>query len=150
MTVKNHYNEIFGIEIDGWCYGVKNYPGELNSGIIHAVIKELGPTFRRAIEHHFIFDVLLVAKNISLAAKVIVEPKEVAFSILANFPHPQTLPEEEQYVLAQLVDQVEKEYGGALSRLKRKWASEAKKQAAVTTKANPTLQLAGRTGRTAA
>lgn len=127
MTVKNHYNEIFGIEIDGWCYGIKSYPGTLSNTIVHAVVRELAPSFRRAVEHLFIFDVLLVAKNISLACKVIVDPKEIAFSILANLPHPQTLSEEEQYILAQIVDQVEKEYGGALSRLKRKWAHESKK-----------------------
>ncbi len=131
----DRYGEVFTIEIEGWCYGVRNYPGELFPGLIHAVIRELAPTFRKAIEHHVAFDIVAIAKKFEKVARGVVKNKEIAFSILSRLPNPLELDEDAQYVLAQVVDRVEQEYGGALERLQRKWAKErkaleAKKQAA--------------------
>ena len=129
-AVKGHFDEIFAIEIDGWCYGLQNYPGEIYPGLVHAVIRELAPSYRAAIEHNLVFDVLDVSKRFSRAAKYLIHEKEVCFSILAQFPNPATLDEEGQYVLAQLIDQVEQHHGGALARLQRKWAWERERDAA--------------------
>ena len=118
---KDRFDEIFEIEVEGWCYGIQNFPGEIFPGLVHAVIKELKPSFKAAIEHDFVFDILAISTKISKAAKYLVHEKEIAFSILAQLPAPYDLAEEQQFILAQLIDQVEQQHGGALERLKRKW-----------------------------
>lgn len=129
LQVKDRFDEVFTIEMDGWCYGVQNYPGEIFPGLIHAVIKELAPSFRAAIEHNYVFDVLELSLKFSKAAKYLIHEKEIAYSILAQLPHPQTLNEDAQYVLAQIIDQAEQAYGDILDRMKKKWALEVKKAA---------------------
>ena len=130
MEVIDRYDEIFAIEVDGWCYGIQNYPGEVFPGLVHAVVRELRPGFKKAIEHNVAFDVLKVSKGISRAAKYLVHEKEIAFSILAQLPTPLELDEDGQYVMAMIIDQVEQTYGGALERLQRKWAFDKEKHAA--------------------
>ena len=127
---KQHIKDLFSIEVDGWCYGVQNYPGEIYPGLIHAVIRELAPSYRVAIEHGYDFDIVDASKRFSRAAKYLVHEKEICFSILAQLPNPSTLNEEGQFTLAQIIDQVEKKYGGALARLQKKWAWEREQEAA--------------------
>ena len=129
IPVKDGYDEIFKIEMDGWCYGIQNYPGEIFAGLIHAVIKELAPGFRLAIEHNYVFNVLELSAKISKAAKYLVHEKEIAFSIMAQLPIPAELAEDQQFILAQIIDPVEQAYGGVIERLQRKWAPEKKKAA---------------------
>lgn len=126
MDIIERFDEIFAIEIDGWCYGIQNYPGEIFPGLIHAVIRELRRSFKKAIEHNVAFDVLEISKSFSRAAKYLVHEKEIAFSVLAQLPSPMELDEDGQYIMAVIIDQVEQEYGGALERLHRKWAYERK------------------------
>lgn len=125
IYVKDRFDEIFEIEIDGWCYGIQNYPGEKYPGLIHGIVRELRPTFVAALEHHYAFNIIEVGKRISRAAKYLVHEKEIVFSILAHFPRPSELDEEGQYVMAEVVDIVEQKWGGALERLQRRWAKMA-------------------------
>ncbi|NLF25738.1 MAG: hypothetical protein GX589_08815 [Deltaproteobacteria bacterium] len=128
--VRDRFGEVFEIEMSGWCYGIEKYPGEIFSGLVHAVIRELAPSFRAAIEHGYPFKVLDLASRISKSAKYLIHEKEIAFSILAQLPNPATLSgEDAQFTLAQVIDQVEQAYGGALERLQRKWHFDAKKVA---------------------
>lgn len=129
MTVKDQYDEIFKVEMEGWCYGLSNYPGEIFPALIHRVVKELGPSFKEAFEHGVVFNIIEISQKFSKAAKYLVHEKEVAFSILSQFPHPSSLSEDAQFVMAQIIDQVEQSYGGALERLHKKWGWE-KRQAA--------------------
>lgn len=129
MKVKDHYDEIFKVEIEGWCYGVTNYPGEVFPALIHRVIKELTGSFKEAIEHNLVFNPIEIAQKFSKAAKFLVHEKEIAFSILSQLPHPASLNEDQQFIMAQIIDQVEQVYGGALERLHKKWGWE-KRQAA--------------------
>ena len=132
MKVKEGYDEIFGVEIDGWCYGIQHYPGEIHSALVHRVIKDLTDSFKLAVEHNVIFNVLELAGRFSRAAKYLVPEREIAFAILAHLPNPASLDEEGQFVLAQIIDQVEQTYGNALEPLQRKWKfeRELKRQAA--------------------
>ena len=130
LKVIDSYDEIFGVEIDGWCYGITNYPGEIFPGLIHRVLKELAPSFTAAIEHNVVFDILDIAMKFSRAAKYLVDEREICFSILANLPHPGSLNEDAQFVLAQIVDQAEQAYGGALERLEQRWSTEKGRKAA--------------------
>ena len=126
FEVKDHFDEIFDIEMEGWCHGITCYPGEIFPGLVHAVIKELKPSFQRALQYNYVFNVHKLAAKFSKAAKYLVPEKEVAFSIIAQMPNPVDLTEEEQFVMAQIIDQVEQQYGGALDRLRRKWSHEKK------------------------
>ena len=127
IKVKDRYDEVFEIEIDGWCYGVSNFPGEVSSGLVHRVIRELTDIFRAAIEHYYVFNLLSVSERISKAAKYLIDEREITFSILAQLPNPVTINEDQKFVLAQIIDQAEQAYGGAIERLEKKWAWEAKK-----------------------
>lgn len=130
LQVKNKFDEIFEIEMEGWCYGVEHYPGEIFPGLIHAVVKELAPCFVAAFVHNYVFDILRLAEKLSKAAKYLVHEKEITFSILCQFPSPNTMDEDAQFIMAQVIDQVEQRYGGALSRLMRKWDYEVRRKAA--------------------
>jgi hypothetical protein len=131
IRIKNRYDEVFAVEIDGWCYGISNFPGDISAPLVYRIVKELGTAFREAIEHHYAFDILELANKISYATKYRVDEKEVVFCILAQFPEPAEFDEGGQYVLAQMVDQVERTHGGAIERLRKKWAWEReRKQAA--------------------
>ncbi len=122
----NTFQEIFQVEVDGWCYGIANYPGETFPGLVHRVIRELRNSIRGAIENKVIFDVLEMSMKFSRAAKYLIDEKEICFSILAQLPKPSTLDEECQYVLAQIIDQAEQAYGGVMERLERKWLLDSK------------------------
>jgi len=130
MGIKDRYDEIFEVEVDGWCYGITNFPGEIFPGLVHRIIKELAPTLHEAVTHNFVFNVADVASRFEKATKYLVPQKEIAFSILMSLPHPSALNEDGQYVVAMLVDQVEQAYGGALERIQKKWAHERRRLAA--------------------
>lgn len=129
MKVLDRFDEIFSIEIDGWCYGIQNYPGEIFPGLVHAVVRELMPSFRAAIDHNVVFDILALSKKMCRATNFRVKEKEIAFGVLAHLPNPSELDENGQYILAQIIDQVEQAYGGALERLQRKWAQDRREAA---------------------
>lgn len=133
LSFNERFNEIFQIEMEGWCYGIQQYPGEIFAGLVHAVVKEMEFSFKTAFEHNHAFDILALSEQLSKAAKYLVNEKEICFSILARFPNPATLSEDAQFAMAQVIDQVEQNYGGALSRLVKKWeveAAELKQEAA--------------------
>lgn len=128
MEADPKFKKIFQIEMEGWCYGIQNFPGEIFPGLIHAVIKEVSPSFKAAIEHDLAFNVIELSQKMSKAAKYLVHEKEIAFSVLAHLPSPHELSEDGQFILAQIIDQVEQVHGGALERLSRKWTYEAKRR----------------------
>ncbi|MEZ4753127.1 MAG: hypothetical protein R3A13_02315 [Bdellovibrionota bacterium] len=119
--VRDHFNEYFDIEMDGWVHGITNYPGEVYKELVHTIIRELKPAFEQSITHFYAFDIVSISLRFSKAAKYLIHEKEVAFCILAQFPHPQQLDEDSQFIMAQIIDQVEHEWGGAVERLNRKW-----------------------------
>ena len=129
MSENDNFEEVFRVEIDGWCYGIANYPGEIFPGLIHRVIKELSNSFRAAIERGVVFDILDISLKLSRAAKYLVDEREICFSILAQLPNPSTLDEDAQFTVAQIIDQAEQAHGGAIERLEKKWKLD-KKQAA--------------------
>ena len=130
FKVKNRYDEVFRIEIDGWCYGIENYPGEISPSIVLRIIRELSVSFEAAIHHNVVFNILEISSKFSKAAKCLIHEREIAFAILAQLPNPGLLEEEQQCVIALLIDQVEGAYGGALEKFNRRWRSVPTKQAA--------------------
>jgi hypothetical protein len=126
-NVKGRFDEIFQIEIEGWCYGIEHFPGEVSAGLIHRVVRELTDSFAAAITHLYAFNVLDIADQLSRAAKYLVDEKQIVFSILAQLPNPIGLENEEKFILAQIVDVAEQAYGGAIERLQKKWTFEVQK-----------------------
>jgi hypothetical protein len=127
LPIKNRYDEIFEVEIDGWCYGLSHFQGEIHPAVVFRVVGELSVSFKAAVENNVIFDVIDVATRLSKAAKYLVHEKEITFSILAHLPSPSSLDDDGKFILGQLVDQIEQAYGGALERLQKKWIWEKRK-----------------------
>lgn len=121
MNVLSKYNEVFQIEMEGWAHGLQNYPGEIFPELVFRVVRELEPRFIKAIEHNYAFNIVEVATMFSKAAKYLVHEKDITFCILSILPPVTHFAEEAQYVLGQIIDQVETTYGGALERLEKKW-----------------------------
>lgn len=129
FPVKNRYDEVFEIEIDGWCFGITNYPGEVSPQIVHRIIRELATGFQSAIEHNVVFDINDLAARFSKAARYLIHEKELAFAIIAQLPNPATLLEEQQCVLGLVIDKVEQAYPGALESFYKRWQVGVRKAA---------------------
>lgn len=123
------YEEVFNVEIDGWCYGIENYPGEFYPNLVHIIIREMKPMLKDILEKGVAFDIITIADKFTRASKHRIHEKEVAFSLLAQLPNPSDLGEDGQYAMAQILDKVESVYEGVLARLERRWSSD-KRQAA--------------------
>lgn len=121
FPIKDRYDEVFEIEIDGWCFGLTNYPGEVSAPIVHRIIRELATSFTAAIEHNVVFNVLELAAKFSEAARYLIHEQEIALAIVAQLPNPATLLEEQQCVLGLVIDQVEQAYPGALESFYKRW-----------------------------
>ena len=122
------YASVFPVEIECWCFGISNFPGQLYPKLIHRVIKEMSPTFRAAIDNGYVFDIFDTAKKIFQSSAGIIPEKQIVFSILANLPLAFELEEESLFVLAQVIDQVEKVYGGVIDQMEELWRRERLKK----------------------
>ena len=121
FPVKDRYDEVFEIEIDGWVFGLTNYPGEVSPQIIHRIIRELATSFYLAIEHNVVFNPLQIAAKFAEASRNRVHEREIAGAIVAQLPNPATLAEEQQCVVGLIIDQVEQAYPGALASFYDRW-----------------------------
>lgn len=121
FPVKNRYDEVFEIEIDGWCFGLTNYPGEISAPIVHRIIRELATSFQTAIEHNVVFNILEISDKLAEAARFLIKPEEITSAIVAQLPNPATLLEEQQCVLGLVIDQVEQAYPGSLDAFYKRW-----------------------------
>lgn len=124
IEVLGDYNEIFEVELEGWCFGLQHFTGQIHKAVVYRVIKELQVAFNEAVTHQYIFDIIDVSSRISRAAKYAVEEQDIAFCILSLLPEPAVLDEVQQTVLFQIVDKVDQVYGGALDRMQRKWSGD--------------------------
>lgn len=121
ISVKDKYDEVFQIEMEGWAYGISNYPGEIFPELVFRVIRELEQSFISAVKHHYVFDIIGISSMFSRAAKYLVHEKDICFCILSLIPPPPQFDEDGQFVMAQIIDKVEQAHGGALERLEKKW-----------------------------
>ncbi len=121
LPVKDRYDEVFEIEIDGWLFGLANYPGEISPQVIHRIVRELATSFHLAIEHNVVFNILQIANRFSEAARFLVHEQEIAMAIVAQLPNPATLEEDPQLALGLVIDQVEQAYPGALASFYNRW-----------------------------
>lgn len=118
------YSDIFQAEIECWCFGISNFPGQLYPKLVQRVIREISPTFRAAIDNGYIFDVFETAKKIYSACAGVISEKQIVYAILANLPLAFELEEESLFILGQIIDQVEREYGGVIDQMETLWKRE--------------------------
>jgi hypothetical protein len=121
IPVKDRYDEVFEIEIEGWLFGLANYPGEISSQVIHRIVRELSTSFHLAIEHYVVFNILQIANKFSESARFLIHEQEIAMAIVAQLPNPATLEEDQQLILGLVIDQVEQAYPGSLSSFYNRW-----------------------------
>lgn len=123
-SVKGRYNEVFQIEMEGWAYGLANYPGEIFPELVFRVVRELESSFVMAIQQGHAFNIVELSQLFSKSAKYLVHEKDITFCILSALPPPQKMDLDSQFIMAQIIDQVEQTYGGALERMEKKWKWE--------------------------
>lgn len=121
FPVLNRFDEVFQIEIDGWCFGITNYPGEVSPQVVHRIIRELSSSFQAAIEHNVVFDITDIATKIAVAARCLVHEQEIAFGIISQLPNPANLHTDQQYILGMVIDKVEQKYPGVLEMFYKRW-----------------------------
>jgi hypothetical protein len=121
FPVIGRYDEVFKIEIDGWCFGISNYPGEISAPVVHRIIRELGSAFQAAIEHNVVFDILEMSSKFSEASRCLIHPEEIAMAMVSQLPNPAILSEDQQCVLGQILDKVDQAYNGALNNFYKRW-----------------------------
>ncbi len=121
FQVINRYDEVFQIEMDGWCFGISNYPGEVSAQVVHRIIRELASSFQAAIEHNVVFDINAIAHKFSTSAKSLIHEEEIATAIVAQLPNPATLLEDQRCVLGMVIDKVDQKYPGALETFYKRW-----------------------------
>jgi len=121
LPVLNRYDEVFKIEMDAWCFGITNYPGEVSPQVVHRIIRLLSSSFQTAIEHNVVFDILDFSNKLSVAARCLVHEQEIAYSIIAQLPNPASLHEDQQCVLGMVIDKVEQKYPGVLETFYKRW-----------------------------
>ncbi len=117
------YDEIFAIEIECWCHGLRTFEGTITRGLVHRVIRDLAPVIRGAILHDHIFNLVETAEQLSQACKRVCDLREIAFSLLLQLPPPFDLEEGAQFILAQIIDQAEQAFGPVLLILEEEWRS---------------------------
>jgi hypothetical protein len=121
-TTYSSYEEVFAIEIEGWCHGIAQYPGEIFPALVFSIIKELAPSFRQAIVAGVEFDIPDISMTISRSAKYLVDEQEIAIRIFLTLPHPETIPVQSHTTLRGVVEKVELMYPGIFELLEEKWA----------------------------
>lgn len=120
FKIKNKYNEVFEVELKCWCYGLTQLKSEMHPAIVHRVIKEFGSVWREAVQNYFVVDFRDAVGRLHEAARKVISEKEIAFSLLLQFPTPDELNEDQAFVLAQILDQAETAFPGAIKRFERR------------------------------
>ncbi len=117
----NQFAEIYEVELECWCYGLKGVNKGIDNSVLHKVIKEFAPVLHEAVRNLYVCNILETAERLVKASKLKVSEREIAFYILSMLPAPVELNEEQQNTVLQIVDIVEKVYSGAAQRLEKKW-----------------------------
>ncbi|MCS6893544.1 MAG: hypothetical protein NZO16_03130 [Deltaproteobacteria bacterium] len=115
------YSEILKIELEGWCYGIANYPGEINASLIHRIIEELRPTLLKAMEFGIPVNFVKLASKLAKAAKYLVDEREITLSLLMNLPNPEYVDEFERNYITRAIDEAAKVFPDIWELLELKW-----------------------------
>jgi len=115
------YQDVFNIEVNGWCHGIAQYPGEISQALVFSAVQALGASFRKAILEKVAIDIVDIASRLSKSSKYLVSEQDIILRILANFPHPSSVDEESRQIMLKILEQVDRKFKGIKSLLELKW-----------------------------
>ncbi len=132
MAMNTPYNkEIFDVEIEGWCYGLRNYPGEVYTELVSCVLDEVSPCFKAALEVGYAFNVLDIAEKFVEAGHYIVDHYTITKLICQKLPNPSKIEDEDElYVVANILDKIESQYVGIHVVMENFWNEQTSVAAA--------------------
>lgn len=122
---ENQAKQIFEIQVDGFCEGIKTYPGDIYDDLVFVVIDELRPAFYEALEYGNIINLIQIAEKFCAASKYLVSAYDILDKLLTLFPKPSELTEDQQFILAQILDPVDQALPGTIERLNLQWREAA-------------------------
>ena len=127
--MSHSYAEIFPIEIEGWCRGIENFPGELSPLTIKRIVFQLQPAFLMAFESGLQVDLVAIARQFSVAARGVVALREVLEWLVEALPGPNGLSVDSLYSIADALGQANSSLPGLLDRYNDLHRGEQKRAA---------------------
>lgn len=121
----NLFQDEFNTVIIAVCAAIKGYPGEIYDNLVYVLIQDMEPMFVEALEIGYVFDALGIAEDLCEAAMFRIDAEGVLSKILSQFPNPSTLDEEQQFILAQILDPVDQALPSAVQKLQYEWKEAA-------------------------
>jgi hypothetical protein len=115
----------FALEIDSWCSALKRFPEPLTSKLMYALINEMSGSFLKAVNGHFAFDLVRLAKRLYEISEAIINEKELVFYILAHLPNPTQLDVAGLSTFEEIVAEAEKVYPDVVQKLKNRLKNQA-------------------------
>lgn len=67
--------------MEGWAYGLANYPREIFPELVFRVVRELETSFTASIEQGHAFNIIELSQLFSKSAKYLVHEKDITFCI---------------------------------------------------------------------
>lgn len=128
MALGTYTQDIFDLEIQAWCYGLKNFPGEIYTDLVAAVLDEVAPCFREALKSNLKINVVDIAEQFVEASHYIVDHYTITKLICQKFPNPNELSEDmdELYAIANILDEIEGQYVGFHTVMENFWSNPSK------------------------
>ncbi|MGI6680780.1 MAG: hypothetical protein ACOX3T_04775 [Bdellovibrionota bacterium] len=127
MTLGTYTQDIFDLEIQAWCYGLKNYPGEIYTDLVLAVIDEVTPCFIEALKSNLQFSVVDIANKFVEASHYVVDHYTITKLICQKLPNPNELTDnandmDELYLIANILSEIEEHYVGFHAVMEDYWS----------------------------
>lgn len=113
--------EIFAVELDGWLYGLKAFPGKIYPALVQQVVKELAPALTEAMKAGVEIDFIKIANKFLAVASGVVTERAIIHHLLVQLPDPRDLDEERQYLLAIALNKVENKFPGSVASAQQIW-----------------------------
>lgn len=131
MAIGTYTQDIFDLEIQAWCYGLKNYPGEIYTDLVAAVLDEVAPCFKEALKSKLQISVIDIADKFVEASHYIVDHYTITKLICQKFPNPNDLADDmdELYLIANILDEIEGRYVGFHTVMENYWANNSQSAA---------------------
>ncbi len=113
--------EIFAVELDGWLYGLRGFPGKMYPALVQQVIKELAPALSEAMKAGVEIDFLNIAGKFLGSVGGVITERAIIHHLLVQLPDPRELDEDRQYRLADALNKVEGKFPGVVASAQQAW-----------------------------
>lgn len=113
--------ETFAVELEGWIYGLKAFPGKMYPALVQQVIKELAPAISAAVKEGVELDFVAIAQKFLASANGVITTRAIVHHLLVLIPDPRQLDEERQYTLAVALNKAEQKFPGIVASAQKAW-----------------------------